>query len=220
MPALAAGVALPECRYCTNFNDLFNGRALDPTGVTLMVVNAAMRHQPPKLINTAPLNTWHVHQFVESTNPDSVLRLATIESQTNEHPMLTCLDDGRFITVLRFHRDGEGLVDFLARRCRDELWIRWLRDSYMGIPLRDIDAGGQRLDAMQLLPRIMENAALPLAEHVGTVFQAVAEGLWPEEAAAMIAHAPRVRFSPVVEKCLRIWTNQHPNGNRLHMVKL
>ena len=220
MPALAAGVVLPECRYCTNLDELFDSTALDPTAVTLRVVNAAKRHQPPKLINTAPLSTWHVHEFVESTNPGPVLSLATIETQTDERPRLTCLDDGRFITVMRFHRDNEDLVDFLARSCRDELWIRWLRDSYMGIPLRDIDAGGQRLDAMQLLPRIMENAALPLAEHVGTVFQAVAEGLWPEEAAAMIAHAPRVRFSPVVEKCLRIWTNQHPNGNRLNMVKL
>jgi hypothetical protein len=105
---------------------------------------------------------------------------------------VTTLDDGHFRTAIRIPFEGGCPEAYLRQHAHDELWIRWLRDALLGIPLRDVVSDGKVLPAAKLLPIIIARAALPLAEHVYPVFSAVMNQLWPPEAAKWLSQAPRL----------------------------
>ncbi len=195
--ALAAGVPVPNYPYCTDLMALFSFAPLDPLHNALELVKACRQAGPPasETWSMLPLDAKDVRQHFRSAPVAPVLRLATVTlaKAPGEAPEpVSFLDDGRFRTALRIAYDGGSLKDYVLRHASNELWVRWLRDALLGIPLRDIVAEGRTFRAIKLLPKIMETAALPLGEHVYSVFSAIMNELWPPEAGRWISQAPRL----------------------------
>lgn len=194
---MAAGVPVPGYPYCTDLGAFFSYAPLDPLHNAHQLVKACCQagDPPSGTASLLPLDAREVSRYFTSTPVAPVLRLTTVTlaKAPGETPEpVSFLDDGRFRTALRFAYDGGSLNDYLLRHASDEVWVRWLRDALLGIPLRDIEAGGRTFRANKMLPKIMERAALPLGEHVYSAFSAIMNELWPPEAGRWISQAPRL----------------------------
>lgn len=196
--ALASGIPVPGYPYCTDLRVLFSFPSLDPTHNALALINTCRNTvTPPPNTSTQPSQIDAVTAHFDGHRPGAELRLRTIVAprKTGAQPQpLTLLDDGCYQTALRLPLDkSEPPKAYLLCEAADELWIRWLRDSLIGLPPRSIECNGKILPAGKLLPQLIDAVALPDSEQVVAVFRAVMMELWPPQAAGWLVKAPRLR---------------------------
>jgi hypothetical protein len=155
---------------------------------------------PPK--NSA-LPAQFVADHFKSAAPGTVLCLKELSLQSNGLPKwpepghkvkVSVLDDGQVKTQIyaawfQHCSDLDQLISLIA----PALWARWLRDSVLGTPLRDVEFKNETLNALGLLPKIMEKACPPREEHLHGIFSAVLHAQWPPVVLDILFELPQMK---------------------------
>jgi len=103
------------------------------------------------------------------------------------------LDDGQTKSLVYSYRwNPTELASKQLEKLAPVLLIRWLRDSILETPIRDIATTNETNRAVDLLHEVMLIACPARSEHAYAVMRAVAKKLWPAEAIQWLLELPQM----------------------------
>ena len=156
-------------------------QSLSPSIVMTMIADSVKAHGFPCSGGRISLGLEGLRRHLGSTTPGAGLRLTTkMDAWVNT---TLCLDDGQFVSGLCPSTEMSAAnaipeVDEVQKR----LFARWLRDSVLGIGLRDVIApdGGVSIKAVEKMAEMLQYMPLT-SENVYLILSAIADRIWDPE---------------------------------------